>query len=61
VFYVKLYVHSLVDELKKTPCFGLWRPSSGFDNFIAIRVTYNKHKPCGNVENSSSLSFACVC
>ena len=25
----------------KTTCFGLWRPSSGFDNFLAIRVIYN--------------------
>ena len=27
----------------KTTCFGLLRPSSGFDNFLAIRVIYNMH------------------
>jgi len=27
----------------KTTCFGLWRPSSGFDNFLALRVIYNMH------------------
>jgi len=41
-------------------CFGLYRPSSGFDNFLAIRVIYNMHKPCGDVE-IQSLPFACVC
>jgi len=44
---------------EKTTCFGLWRPSSGFDNFLVIRVIYNMHKPRDDVEISSSLSFAC--
>jgi len=34
----------------KTTCFGLWRPSSGFDNFLAIRVIYNMHKTRRDVE-----------
>jgi len=25
----------------KTTCFSLWRPSSGFDNFLSKRVLYN--------------------
>jgi len=25
---------------EKTTCFGLWRPSSGFDEFLAIRILY---------------------
>jgi len=39
----------------KTTCFGLWRPSSGFDNFLAKRDFYNMPKPRGDVE--ISLSF----
>ena len=34
----------------KTTCFGLYRPSSGFDIFLAKRVLYNITKPRGNVE-----------
>ena len=47
----------------ETTCFGLWRPSSGFDNFLAIRVIYNMHKPRGDVEisSSSSSSYAHIC
>ena len=37
----------------KTTCFGLQRPSSGFDNFLAKRVLYNMPKPRGDVEISS--------
>jgi len=37
---------------EKTTCFGLWRPSSGFDNFLAERVLYNMPKPRGDVEIS---------
>ena len=33
----------------KTTCFGLQRPSSGFDSFLAIRVIYNMHKPRGDL------------
>jgi len=33
-----------------TTCFGLLRPSSCFDNFLAKRVLYNMPKPCGDVE-----------
>jgi len=29
---------------RKTTCFGLYRPSSGFDNFLATRVIHNMHK-----------------
>ena len=43
----------------KTTCFGLQRPSTGFDNFLAIRVIYNMYKPRGDVEIASS--FACAC
>ena len=32
-----------------------------FDNFLAVRVLYNMPKRLGDVEISSSLSFACVC
>jgi len=39
----------------KTTCFGLQRPSSGFDNFLAKRVLYNMAKPRGDVEISSSF------
>jgi hypothetical protein len=42
----------------KTTCFGPKRPSSGFDNFLAIRVIYNMHKPRFDVQISSSLPFA---
>jgi hypothetical protein len=34
---------------------------SGLDNFLAITVIYNMHKPHGDVEISSWLSFACIC
>jgi len=34
---------------------------SGFDNFLAIKVTYNTHKSRGDVEISTSLSIACFC
>jgi len=37
----------------KITCFGLLRPSSGFDNFLAKRVLYNMSKPRGDVEISS--------
>ena len=37
----------------KTTSFGLQRPSSGFDNFLAKRVLCNMPKPCGDVEISS--------
>jgi len=37
----------------KTTCFGLWRPSSDFDNFLAKRVLYNMAKPRGDVEIST--------
>jgi len=40
---------------KKTTCFGLWRPSSGFENFLAKRVLYNMPKLRGDVEISSSF------
>ena len=39
----------------KTTCFGLYRPFSGFDNFLAKRVLYNMPKPRGDVEISSSF------
>ena len=39
----------------KTTCFGLYLPSSGFDNFLAKRVLYNMPKPRGDVEISSSF------
>ena len=39
----------------KTTCFGLLRPSSSFDNFLAKRVSYNMPKPSGDIENSSSF------
>ena len=39
----------------KTVCFGLWLPSSGFDNFLFKRVLYNMPKPSGDVEISSSF------
>ena len=39
----------------KTTCFGLQRPSSGFDNFLAKRVLYNMPKLCSDVEISSSF------
>jgi len=38
---------------KKTACFGLQWPSSGFDNFLVKRVLYNMPKPRGDVEISS--------
>ena len=38
--------------MEKTTCFGLQRPSSGFDNFLAKRVIYNMPKPRGDVEIS---------
>jgi len=25
---------------EKTTCFGLWQPSSGFDNFLIIRINH---------------------
>ena len=37
-------------EWKKNICFGLQRPSLGFDNFLAKRVLYNMPKPRGDVE-----------
>jgi len=39
----------------KTTCFGLQRPYSGFDNFLAKRVIYNMSKPRDDVEISSSF------
>ena len=33
----------------KTTCFGLLQPSSGFDNFLAIRVLYNMSLLARNV------------
>jgi len=36
--------------MEKTTCFGLLRPSSGFDNFLAKTVLYNMPKPRGDVE-----------
>ena len=39
----------------KTTCFGLQRPSSGFDKFVAKRVLYNMPKPRGDFEISSSF------
>ena len=44
----------------ETTCFGLWRPSSGFDNFLAIRVIYNVHIPRGDVEISTSPLGLCI-
>ena len=37
----------------KIICFGLERPSSGFDSFLAKRFLYNVPKPRGDVEISS--------
>jgi len=37
---------------KKATCFGLWRPTSDFDNFLAKRVLYNMPKPRGDCEIS---------
>jgi len=39
----------------KTASFGLYRPFSGFDRFLAKRVLYNMAKPRGDVEISSSF------
>jgi len=39
----------------KNLCFGLERPSSSFENFLAKRILYNMPKPRGNVEISSSF------
>ena len=39
----------------KTTCFGLQRPSSSFDNFLAKIVLYIMPKPRGDVEISSSF------
>jgi len=39
----------------KITCFGLQRPSSDFDNFLAKRVLYNMPTPRGDVEISSSF------
>jgi len=41
----------------ETTCFGLWRPSSGFNNFLAIRVIYNMNKPRGDVEISKNATI----
>jgi len=43
----------------KTICFGLRRPSSGFDNFLVKRVLCNMPKPRGAVEISSSFYVLC--
>ena len=32
-----------------------------FDNFFAVSVIYNTHKPCVDIDISSSLLIACVC
>jgi len=41
--------------MEKTTGFDLWRPSSGFNNFLAKRVLYNMPEPRGNVATSSWL------
>jgi len=43
-------------SMEKTTCFGLYRPSSGLDNFLAKRILYNMPKPRGDVEISAYSS-----
>ena len=45
----------------KTTCFGLQRPSSGFDRFLAIGVIYIMHKPRGDVEINVIYIYIYIC
>ena len=51
---INIWLNDGVYWQQKTTCFGLQKPSSGFENFLAKRVLYNMSKLRGDVEISSS-------
>ena len=52
---INIWLNDGAYQQKKTTCFGLQQPSSGFDNFLAKRVLYNIPNPRGDFEMSSSF------